>query len=110
METAVHVGILGTGIVGQTLGLKLVQLGHAVMLGTRDPAQFDEPKGRGPDARTLRDWLILTGTGARIGTFRDAAAYGDLVVNALSGAASLAVLRAVGEEHLAGKTLVDLAN
>ena len=110
METAVQVGILGTGIVGQTLGLKLVQLGHAVMLGTRDSAQLDEPKGRGPDARTLRDWLILTGTGARIGTFRDAAAYGDLVVNALSGAASLAVLRAVGEEHLAGKTLVDLAN
>ena len=49
-----HIGILGTGIVGQTLGLRLVQLGHPVMLGTRDPSQLDEPKGRGPDARTLR--------------------------------------------------------
>ena len=46
-----HIGILGTGIVGQTLGLRLVQLGHPVMLGTRDPAQLDEPKGRGPAAR-----------------------------------------------------------
>ena len=105
-----QIGILGTGIVGQTLGLKLVQLGHPVMLGTRDPSQLDEPKGRGPDARALRDWLALTGSGASVGTFRDAAAYGDLVINALSGAVSLEVLRAVGEEHLDGKTLIDISN
>jgi len=44
--------------------------------------------------------LHSQGRGASVGTFRDAAAYGDLVINALSGAVSLEVLRAVGEEHL----------
>lgn len=105
-----HIGILGTGIVGQTLGLRLVQLGHHVMLGTRNPSQLDEPKGRGPDARTLRDWLALTGSAASVGTFRDAAAYGELVINALSGVVSLEVLHTVGEESLNGKTLIDTAN
>lgn len=105
-----QIGILGTGIVGQTLGLKFVQLGHSVMLGTRDPFNLDEPKGRGPSARTLRDWLGETGTGASIGTFRDAATHGELVINALRGAVSLEVLRVVGEEHLNGKVLMDLSN
>lgn len=39
------IGILGTGIVGQTLGLKLVQLGHSVIIGTRNPLQLNELKG-----------------------------------------------------------------
>lgn len=105
-----QIGILGTGIVGQTLGLRLVQLGHLVMLGTRDPSQLDEPKGRGPDARTLRDWLALAESRASVGTFRDAAAYGELVINALSGALSLEVLQAVGDRVLEGKTLIDVSN
>jgi 8-hydroxy-5-deazaflavin:NADPH oxidoreductase len=105
-----RIGILGTGIVGQTLGLKLVQLGHSVMLGTRDPTQLDEPKGRGPNARTLRDWLALAGSEASIDSFRDAAASSDLVINALSGAVSLEVLQSVGEEVLDGKTLIDVSN
>lgn len=105
-----QIGILGTGIVGQTLGLKLVQLGHSVILGTRNPSQLDEPKGRGSDARSLRDWLVLAGSGASVGSFRDAASSRDLIINALSGAASLDVLRSVGEEHLDGKTLIDISN
>lgn len=105
-----HIGILGTGIVGQTLGLRLVQLGHAVMLGTRDPARLDEPKGRGPDARTLRAWLALAGPAASVGTFRDAAAYGELVITATSGVVSLEVLQTVGEASLRGKTLLDTSN
>jgi predicted dinucleotide-binding enzyme len=105
-----HIGILGTGIVGQTLGLRLVQLGHPVMLGTRDPAQLDEPKGRGPDARTLRTWLALAGSAASVGTFREAAASGELVITALSGVVSLEVLQTVGEASLHGKTLLDTSN
>ena len=31
-----EVGILGTGVVGQTIGVKLAELGHEVMIGTRD--------------------------------------------------------------------------
>src|SRR5260370_15240796 len=105
-----HIGILGTGMVGQTLGLRLVKLGHPVMLGTRDPAQLDEPKGRGPDARTLRAWLALAGSAASVGTFREAAASGELVITALSGVVSLEVLQTVGEASLHGKTLLDTSN
>lgn len=105
-----QIGILGTGIVGQTLGLKLVQLGHSVVLGTRDPSNLDEPKGRGPDARTLRDWLVLAGSDARVGSFPDAAAFGNLIINALSGAVSLEVFQEIGAAVLDGKTLIDVAN
>ncbi len=95
---------------GQTLGLKLIQLGHFVMLGTRAPSNLHEPKGRDPNARTLRDWLAEAQSGASVGTFRDAAAYGEIIINALSGAASLGVLQSVGEAHLNGKTTMDLSN
>ena len=105
-----HIGILGTGVVGQTLGAKLGQLGHSVTLGTRDPARLDEPKGRGPNARTLRDWLAIAGLDARVGSFHDAAAFGELIINALSGAVSLEVLQEIGAEALGGKTLIDVAN
>lgn len=105
-----HIGILGTGIVGQTLGLKLTQLGYSVTLGTRDPAQLDDPKGRGSNARTLRDWLALAGSDARVGSFHDAAAFGDLIINALSGAVSLEVLQEIGTAALDSKTLIDVAN
>jgi 8-hydroxy-5-deazaflavin:NADPH oxidoreductase len=105
-----QIGILGTGIVGQTLGAKLAQLGHTVTLGTRDPARLDDPKGRGPHARTLRDWLALAGSSARVGSFHDAAAMGDPIFNALSGAASLEVLQDIGSATLHGKTLIDVAN
>jgi len=104
------IGILGTGIVGQTLGLRLIQLGHFVMLGTRDPSNLTEPKGRGPSARTLHSWLAEAGSKASIGTFREAVTHSELVINALSGAASLEVLNGVGEEHLNGKTLIDISN
>jgi 8-hydroxy-5-deazaflavin:NADPH oxidoreductase len=109
-DAGMRIGVLGTGIVGQSLGLRLSELGHAVMLGTRDPSNLDAPKGRGPDASTLRTWRANAGARASIGTFRDAAAAGELVINALSGAVSIAVLRAVGEEHLHGKTLIDVSN
>ncbi len=105
-----QIGILGTGIVGQTLGLKLVQLGHSVMLGTRDPSNLNEPKGRGESARALADWLAQAGPSASIGTFRDAAAFGELVVNALSGMISEEVLVSIGEECLIHKTLIDVSN
>lgn len=105
-----QIGILGTGVVGQTLGLKLVQLGHSVMLGTRDPSNLDELKGYESDAHTLRDWLTVAGSQGSVGTFREAAVFGELVINAINGAASLEVLQTAGEEHLDGKTLIDVSN
>jgi 8-hydroxy-5-deazaflavin:NADPH oxidoreductase len=95
-----RIGVLGTGMVGQAIGTRLVELGHDVVLGARDAAN---PKAAG--------WVAEQAGGqARAGTFADAAAHGEIVVNATSGTASLAALDAAGAENLAGKVLVDVAN
>jgi 8-hydroxy-5-deazaflavin:NADPH oxidoreductase len=101
------VAIIGSGIVGQTLGKKLVELGHDVILGTRDPNKLDEAKGW---AGSLSDWLTAVGNKATVATFAAAAAQGEIVINASHGMASLAILETVGAENLQGKILIDVAN
>jgi 8-hydroxy-5-deazaflavin:NADPH oxidoreductase len=101
------VAIIGSGIVGQTLGKKLVELGHDVVLGTRDPNKLDEAKGW---AGSLSDWLTTVGTKATVATFAAAAAQGEIVINATHGMASLTALQTAGAENLQGKILIDVAN
>jgi hypothetical protein len=96
-----NIGVLGTGVVGRALATRLVELGHVVAMGTREVTN--------PSAQ---EWLASVGTarGARIGTFADAAAHGAMVINATSGAASIAALKLAGERNLHGKVLLDVAN
>jgi hypothetical protein len=101
------VGILGSGMVGQTIGSKLAERAVDVVLGTRTPEQLDEKRGMGA---SLSVWLSTVGRKARLGTFADAAAHGEVIINATSGAASLEALRLAGAEHLDGKILIDVAN
>jgi 8-hydroxy-5-deazaflavin:NADPH oxidoreductase len=101
------VAIVGSGIVGQTLGKKLVELGHDVILGTRDPNKLDEAKGW---AGSLSDWLNTVENKATVVTFAAAAAQGEIVINATHGMASLAALQTAGAENLQGKILIDIAN
>jgi 8-hydroxy-5-deazaflavin:NADPH oxidoreductase len=101
------VAIIGSGIVGQTLGKKLVELGHDVVLGTRDPNKLDEAKGW---AGSLGDWLTAVGNKATVTTFSAAAAQGEIIINATHGMASLAALQTAGAENLQGKILIDVAN
>ena len=108
-----QIGIIGSGVVGQTVGAKLVALGHHVVLGTRDPSDLDGKKGYGGSLREWLDRAAAAGPGAgaaRVGTFADAAEHGELVVNATSGAATLDALALAGAERLAGKVLLDIAN
>jgi 8-hydroxy-5-deazaflavin:NADPH oxidoreductase len=95
----VNIGVLGTGVVGRSIGTKLVSLGHEVRMGSRTP-----------DNATAAAWVAGTGAGASQGTFADAAAFGEVVFNCTSGDASLEALRAAGEENLEGKALVDVSN
>jgi 8-hydroxy-5-deazaflavin:NADPH oxidoreductase len=101
------VAIIGSGIVGQTLGKKLVELGHDVILGTRDPNKLDEAKGW---AGSLSDWLVAVGQKAKVATFAEAAAAGEIVINATHGMASLEALQIAGGSNLRGKILIDVAN
>ncbi|MBK7219571.1 MAG: NAD(P)-binding domain-containing protein [Candidatus Promineofilum sp.] len=101
-----NIGVLGSGIVGQTVGGKLAELGHSVVLGTRDPANVDEKKGYAP---SLGEWLAGAGPNARLGTFAEAAAHGAVIVNALNGLVSVEVLRPLAAS-LDGKLLIDISN
>ena len=102
------IGILGSGVVGQALGAHLARSGHDVVLGTRSPEELERKRGLGE--ASLADWLREAGGGARVATFAEAAAHGEAVINATAGTVSLAALRLAGEENLAGKVLVDVAN
>lgn len=94
-----RVGVFGTGSVGQTVGSKLVELGHEVKMGSREA-------GGGK----ATEWAASAGENASEGTFADAAGFGELLVNATAGSHSLAVLDAAGHDKLAGKVVIDISN
>jgi predicted dinucleotide-binding enzyme len=76
------IGIIGSGVVGQTIGARLVERGEDVVLGTRSPGNLNDKRGFG---QSLDDWVKATGNKARVATFADAAAHGEIVINATSG-------------------------
>jgi predicted dinucleotide-binding enzyme len=85
-------------------------LGHVVMVGTRDPAETlsrTEPDtyGNPPFSAWQEEHPEV-----RLGTFGEAAAHGEMVVNATAGAVSLEALEQAGEDNLNGKILIDVAN
>jgi len=93
------IGVFGTGMVGQTIGKKLIELGHEVKLGSRTAGN---EKGSA--------WADKAGPRASHGTFADTAGFGELLFNCTSGEVSLEVLAAAGDANLRGKVLVDVAN
>jgi len=104
------IGIIGSGVVAQTLGAKLIELGHDVVLGTRDPGKLDEKKNM---ASTLREWLgkvNKTGKTGKVATFQEAAAHGELLINATHGQASVDALKLAGADKVGPKVLIDTAN
>ena len=94
-----RLGVLGTGTVGAAIATRLVEIGHEAKMGSRDAAN---PKAR--------EWAAGLGSRASVGTFADAAAFGEIVFNCTAGTASLDALRAAGAANLRGKVLVDVAN
>jgi len=91
------VGILGSGIVGQTLATGFIKFGHQVKIGTSNPGK-------------LNDWLSNVGPNGSVGSFADAASFGELIVLAVKGTAALNVLEKAGEKNLNGKTVIDATN
>lgn len=91
------VGILGSGIVGQTLGTGFLKYGHQVKIGTGN-------------SNKLNDWLKSAGSNASVGSFAEAASFGEIIVLAVKGTAALKVLEKAGSNYLAGKTIIDATN
>jgi 8-hydroxy-5-deazaflavin:NADPH oxidoreductase len=104
------IAVMGTGPVGQALAGKLAELGHEVTVGTRDPAETlsrTEPDYLGnPPFKVWQE----AHPGVGLATPAEATGAAELVVNATNGAGSIAMLEAAGDQNLAGKVLVDVAN
>lgn len=94
-----RIGVLGTGMVGSAIAGRLVELDHQGKMGSREAGN-----------EKARAWAKDAGEGASEGSFADAAAFGELIVNCTSGAHSLEALAAAGHENVAGKVLIDVAN
>jgi hypothetical protein len=94
-----RIAILGTGVVGQSIGRRLVELGHQVAMGSRTATNEKAMK-----------WAAEAGSGAMHATFADAAAGAEIVFNCTGGSVSLNALRETGARNLSGKILVDVAN
>ena len=92
-----RMGVLGSGPVGQAISLRLAELGHEVMIGTRNP-------------KKLNEWQSDAGAKVKIGSFAEAAAHGEMIFNATNGSGSLSALTMAGEDHINGKILVDISN
>ena len=107
MGSDMKIGILGTGIVGQTLAGALAEKRHDVMIGTRDPQEtMQRSSARGP---AFRDWHASHQT-VKLGTFAEAARFGDALINATSGSGALPALEGAGADALGDKILLDLSN
>ena len=92
------IGVLGTGMVGEEIASKLAALGHEVMMGSRSRTN-----------ERARSWAV-TAPGGRVGTFNEAAAFGEIVFNCTKGVSSIDALRTAGEANLEDKIIVDVAN
>lgn len=92
------VGVLGSGIVGQTLAAGFLKHGHQVLIGTRDPKaeEFVEWAGKNPSAKT--------------GTFAEAAQFGEVLVLAVLGRVIEDVIKLAGPHNFRGKVLIDTNN
>ncbi len=93
------IAVFGTGNVGDTIGSKLIELGHAVMMGSRTA---DNEKS-----------IAFVGKHngiAHSGTYADAAAFGEIIFNCTAGVGSIEALKMAGEQNLNGKVIIDLAN
>lgn len=93
------VGVLGSGDVARALAGGFLGRKDEVRLGTRDPTKPE-----------LTKWLGTEGRGASVGSFEDAAKFGEWVVLATRGVANEETLRSAGPENFSGKVVLDVTN
>lgn len=91
------IGIIGSGVVGQTLANGFLKSGYKVKIGTRD-------------ASKLNDWLGKAGENASVGSFKDAAKFGELVVIATKWTGTKDAIKLTGKRYFTGKTVIDVTN
>ena len=91
------IGIIGSGVVAQQLGLGLIKLGNEVKLGTRDTSKLNE-------------WKQQAGNKASVGSNEDAAKFGELIVLATGWAGTENAIKLAGKQNFDGKIVMDVTN
>jgi hypothetical protein len=91
------IGIIGSGIVARTLGNGFLKYGYEVMLGTRE-------------AGKLSEWKTKAGERAHVGSFEQAAKFGDIIVLAVKGTVAAYAIDLAGPQNLHWKTVIDTTN
>ena len=92
-----RIGIIGSGSVGQTLASGFLKYGYEVMVGSRDISK-------------LAEWKSASGINGSIGSFEEAARFGEIIVLATKGTAAQDALLLAGKSNLSGKTVIDTTN
>jgi predicted dinucleotide-binding enzyme len=92
-----NIGILGSGTVATALADGFIKNGYKVFLGTGHPEKLD-------------NWKAKHNDDATIGSFAEAARFGDLLVLAVKGDAAISVLESAGKDNIKGKTIMDTTN
>jgi predicted dinucleotide-binding enzyme len=93
------IGVFGTGIVGNTIGTKMIQLGYKVMMGSRTAAN-----------EKAAAWATANGQNASTGTFGDAVLFADIIFNCTKGDIALQVFEQAGIDNFKGKIIVEISN
>ena len=91
------IGILGSGGVAKELAKGFLKHGHEVKIGTRDQSKLEE-------------WKNNEAAVAKLGSFSETAAFGELVVLAVKGTAAKSALELAGAKNLNSKTIIDATN
>lgn len=92
------IGIIGSGIVGQVLGIGFLNEGHEVMLSSRDASKPE-----------LLKWQAENPAG-KTGTFKDAAKFGDVLVLTVGGAIATKAIELAGKNNFSNKIVIDTTN
>lgn len=93
------IGIIGSGAVGQALGLGFASEGHEVTLGTRDPK-----------SAKVQEWVTKTGKGVKAGTFEETAKFAEIIVFCPLFRAAEDIIKLAGPENFTGKIVIDTTN
>jgi 8-hydroxy-5-deazaflavin:NADPH oxidoreductase len=90
------IGVIGSGPVGTTLAAGFSKHGHAVTIGARNPGK-------------LEAWGAEH-AGVKLANFADTAAFGEVVILAVAGAAAIDVLKLIDAANIDGKPVIDTSN
>jgi 8-hydroxy-5-deazaflavin:NADPH oxidoreductase len=99
MPSTMKIGILGTGEVGQALGRGFISRGHDVKMGSRDA-----------NNEKAKVWANKAGAKASVGTFTDAAKFGDVLAICTAWSGTKQALELAGPKNFEGKVVLDVTN